>query len=41
MVQELMCNKLKFNNQQIRFNSYGLKGMYKNKGKDVSFNIIL
>ena len=41
MVQQLMYNMLRFKNQQSRFKSYGLKRMYKNKGKDISFNIIL
>ena len=41
MVQDLMCNKLSFKSWQLRFKSYSLKGMYKNKGKDISLKNFL
>ena len=39
MIEELKCNNLKFQNKQIRLKSYGLKGKYKNKSKDISLDI--
>ena len=41
MVQELMCNKLWFMNQKLRFKNYSLKGKYKIKGKDISLILFL